>query len=256
MSAGTTGRTLVAGVIGQPVAHSLSPLIHTAWIAAAGLDAVVCAAVAGRGRLRRPRSLALTGFRRPGLQRHHPVQGGGPGGRHPRRSDGQAAGRRQPAAVRRRRRRSRPTTPTATACSALSPPGARFRRRKPGPVVILGAGGAARGAAAACLKPGRPEVRIVNRTLARAEAIGRCPRPRRRGLSAGRRAQGLRRRDGGDQRHLGPGSTGPRASASRLERPCPTRRWSWTWSTSRWSTAVPGRRAKARACERSMASTC
>ena len=31
--------TVRAGVAGQPIAHSLSPLIHTAWIAAAGLDA-------------------------------------------------------------------------------------------------------------------------------------------------------------------------------------------------------------------------
>ncbi|MBU2417257.1 MAG: shikimate dehydrogenase, partial [Alphaproteobacteria bacterium] len=30
---------VVAGVAGQPIAHSLSPLIHGAWIAAAGLDA-------------------------------------------------------------------------------------------------------------------------------------------------------------------------------------------------------------------------
>jgi shikimate dehydrogenase len=32
-----------AGVAGQPIAHSLSPLIHNAWIAAAGLDADYCA---------------------------------------------------------------------------------------------------------------------------------------------------------------------------------------------------------------------
>lgn len=32
--------TLIAGVAGQPITHSLSPLIHTAWIEAAGLDAV------------------------------------------------------------------------------------------------------------------------------------------------------------------------------------------------------------------------
>lgn len=31
--------TILAGVAGQPIAHSLSPLIHAAWIAAAGLDA-------------------------------------------------------------------------------------------------------------------------------------------------------------------------------------------------------------------------
>lgn len=32
--------TLVVGVVGQPVVHSLSPIIHTAWIKAAGIDAV------------------------------------------------------------------------------------------------------------------------------------------------------------------------------------------------------------------------
>jgi len=31
--------TILAGVAGRPITHSLSPLIHTAWIAAAGLDA-------------------------------------------------------------------------------------------------------------------------------------------------------------------------------------------------------------------------
>jgi shikimate dehydrogenase len=31
--------TRIAGVLGRPVAHSLSPLIHDAWIAAAGIDA-------------------------------------------------------------------------------------------------------------------------------------------------------------------------------------------------------------------------
>lgn len=31
--------TVIAGVAGQPITHSLSPLIHNAWIGAAGLDA-------------------------------------------------------------------------------------------------------------------------------------------------------------------------------------------------------------------------
>ena len=39
------------------------------------------------------------------------------------------------------------------------------------PVVILGAGGAARGAVAALLLAGAPEIRIVNRTLARAQEL-------------------------------------------------------------------------------------
>ena len=35
-----TGKTIVAGVAGQPVAHSLSPVLHNAWLAAAGIDGV------------------------------------------------------------------------------------------------------------------------------------------------------------------------------------------------------------------------
>ncbi len=42
---------------------------------------------------------------------------------------------------------------------------------KSGPVVIMGAGGASRAAVAAMLEAGSPEVRIVNRTLARAEEL-------------------------------------------------------------------------------------
>lgn len=35
-----TGAALVGGIAGRPVAHSLSPVIHNAWLDAAGLDAV------------------------------------------------------------------------------------------------------------------------------------------------------------------------------------------------------------------------
>ncbi len=34
-----TGEATVLGIVGRPVAHSLSPVIHNAWIEAAGLDA-------------------------------------------------------------------------------------------------------------------------------------------------------------------------------------------------------------------------
>ena len=40
MRATFSGAATVAGVVGAPVRQSLSPLIHNAWIAAAGLDAV------------------------------------------------------------------------------------------------------------------------------------------------------------------------------------------------------------------------
>ncbi|MBU1347183.1 MAG: NAD(P)-binding domain-containing protein [Alphaproteobacteria bacterium] len=35
-----TGAAKVGGIAGNPIAHSLSPVVHNAWIAAAGLDAV------------------------------------------------------------------------------------------------------------------------------------------------------------------------------------------------------------------------
>ena len=53
---------------------------------------------------------------------------------------------------------------------ALAAQAAGFDPRA-GPAVVLGAGGAARGAAAALKLAGVPEVRIVNRTLARAEMV-------------------------------------------------------------------------------------
>ena len=38
-----TARTVVAGVVGAPVRHSLSPLMHNAWLEKAGVDGVYVA---------------------------------------------------------------------------------------------------------------------------------------------------------------------------------------------------------------------
>lgn len=38
-----TGAARLAGIVGNPVAHSLSPIIHNAWIEALGLDAIYAA---------------------------------------------------------------------------------------------------------------------------------------------------------------------------------------------------------------------
>ena len=40
MSRTITGSTAVAGIVGHPVRHSVSPLLHNAWLDAAGLDGV------------------------------------------------------------------------------------------------------------------------------------------------------------------------------------------------------------------------
>ena len=39
-ASGISGAAIVGGVCGAPIKHSMSPLIHNAWIQAAGLDAV------------------------------------------------------------------------------------------------------------------------------------------------------------------------------------------------------------------------
>jgi len=61
-----TGATRVAGIIGDPVTHSLSPRIHNAAFAAAGLDWVYVAFPVARGRaaaaLDAMRSLGLAGL--------------------------------------------------------------------------------------------------------------------------------------------------------------------------------------------------
>ena len=43
MSRALTAQTRLAGVIGDPVRHSLSPVIHNAWLEAAGIDAAYLA---------------------------------------------------------------------------------------------------------------------------------------------------------------------------------------------------------------------
>ena len=169
MSRRITGATVVAGVAGAPVRHSLSPLIHNAWIEAAGLDAVYA-----------PFTPPADGFRRfaEGLR------GGAVRGLNvtvPFKEDALAV--------------ADDLSERAAAAGAvnllvfeadgrirgdntdgLGLLGA-FAAQAPGfdpaaaPVVIIGAGGAARGAAAAFVAAGAPQVRIVNRTVAKAEAI-------------------------------------------------------------------------------------
>ena len=43
MKPAISGATVIAGVAGSPVRHSLSPLIHNAWLAGAGIDGVYVA---------------------------------------------------------------------------------------------------------------------------------------------------------------------------------------------------------------------
>lgn len=164
-----TGSTVVAGVAGNPVRHSLSPVIHNAWLEAAGIDGVYVAfappadtfakfADGLRGGAIRGLNVTLP-FKEAALS-----------------VASRATARAEAAEAANLLVFDADGTITADNTDGIGLLGA-FAAQAPGfdpkagPVVILGAGGAARGAAAAFRSAGAPEIRIVNRTLAKAEFV-------------------------------------------------------------------------------------
>jgi shikimate dehydrogenase len=163
-----TGATRVAGVVGHPVAHSLSPVLHNAWLEAAGIDGVYVpleVAETGFGEfIEGLRSTSLTGlnvtlpFKRSALAAA---------------DNAHMRARRAQAANLLTFRDGRIVADNTDGIGLL----VAFAEQAPGfdpkagPVVILGAGGGARGAAGAFLDAGCPEIRIVNRTLGRAQTL-------------------------------------------------------------------------------------
>ena len=169
MSVNINGSTIVAGVAGSPVRHSLSPLLHNAWIADAGLDAVYVPFTPPVAEFR----CFLEGLRGGAIRGLNVTL--------PFKEDALNGA-------------DRPTERASRAQAAnlliFDPDGtiiadntdgmgllAAFAEQAPGfdpkagPVAILGAGGAARGAAAAFVDAGASDVRVINRTLAKAEFI-------------------------------------------------------------------------------------
>jgi shikimate dehydrogenase len=164
-----TGATIVAGVAGWPVRHSLSPLIHNAWLEAAGIDGVYT-----------PFSTPADGFER----FVHGARGGAVRGINVTLPFKEPALAMATTATERARAAAAANILVFGADGSIHADNsdglgliAAFMEQAPGfdfaagPIVILGAGGAARGAAAALLAAGCPEVRVVNRTLAKAQAI-------------------------------------------------------------------------------------
>jgi len=166
---GITGAALVAGIVGRPVTHSLSPVLHNAWIAAAGLNAayVPFAPTAGgfaalaeglRGGVIRGVNVTIP-FKEDALacadEASERARLAGAANLLLFRDDGSIFA---------------DNTDGLGMLAALAAQAPGFDP-KAGPAVILGAGGAARGAAAALQLAGAPEIRIVNRTLDRAFAL-------------------------------------------------------------------------------------
>jgi shikimate dehydrogenase len=164
-----TGATRVAGVIGRPVAHSLSPLLHNAWIEAAGLDAVYLALSPSEDWLG-PFVNGCRGGLLAGLNVTLPFK------THALEMADRATG-----AARRAGAANLLLFGEDDQIAADNTDGigliAAFAAQAPGfeiagqIVTVLGAGGAARGAAAALVGAGAAAVRLVNRTRERAEQI-------------------------------------------------------------------------------------
>jgi len=159
----------VAGVAGSPIAHSLSPIIHNAWIGAAGIDAVYVAFAPPPDRF----SYFAEGLRGGairGLNVTLPFKEAALGVAHEVGDRAALAGAANLLIF------NEDGSITADNVDGLGLLGALAAQApgfdpQAGPAVILGAGGAARGAAAALVLAGAPDVRIVNRTLARAEVV-------------------------------------------------------------------------------------
>ncbi|MGZ3305143.1 MAG: shikimate dehydrogenase family protein [Asticcacaulis sp.] len=165
-----TGAAMVAGVVGQPVHHSLSPFLHTAWLRDLGLNGVYapfaprdehgferlvlsCRSNGIKGlNVTAPfkeQALALSDTADDNARRcgsANLLTFDADGYVHARSTDGHGL--------------IRAFEIQAPDCHLTS-----------GPAVVMGAGGASRAAVAALIDAGCTEVRIVNRTLKRAEDL-------------------------------------------------------------------------------------
>jgi shikimate dehydrogenase len=164
-----TGATAVAGVAGAPIRHSLSPLIHNAWIEAAGIDAVyVPFAPCGDDFARFAEGLRGGVIR--GLNVTVPFKEAALSVADEASDRAELAGAANLLVFNEDGRITSDNVDGLGLLGAFAAQAPDFDP-KAGPVVIIGAGGAARGAAAAFVTAGAPEVRIVNRTLAKAEIV-------------------------------------------------------------------------------------
>ena len=169
-----TAATKVAGVVGRPIGHTLSPTIHKAWIEAAGLDATYFCAEPGRGGFREflrapcPPGLGRGDFR--GLNVTAPFKGEALAIADVASRRAERAGAANLLIFRRDGRISADNTDGEGLLAAFAEQAPDFDVAA-GPAVILGAGGAARGAATALLDAGAPVVRLINRSVEHAIAL-------------------------------------------------------------------------------------
>ena len=175
--------TRLAAVIGQPIRHSLSPLIHNAWLAAAGVDAVYLAFAPEDATAF---EVLIDGLRAGGAE--------GVNITAPFKEAAFDLAGRTGAMIGPEAQAARSVNllvfgeegVRAESTDGVGMLGA-VREQAPsldltvGPAVVLGAGGAGRAAVHALKTAGVGDIRIVNRTLMRAEALAEAAGP---GVSA------------------------------------------------------------------------
>jgi shikimate dehydrogenase len=164
-----SGKTWVAGVIGSPITHSMSPILHNAWLAAATIDGVYVPFSVEPARFRSFVE-GLRGGSIKGLNVTLPFKGEALAVADAASSRAKLSGAANVLVFRPDGSIVADNTDGLGLLAAFADQAPGFDPAA-GPAVILGAGGGARGAAAAFVDAGCRDVRIVNRTLAKAQAI-------------------------------------------------------------------------------------
>jgi shikimate dehydrogenase len=164
-----SGNAKLAGVIGWPVGHSLSPLLHGHWLAEHGIDgAYVPLAVARENFWEALAGLRLSGFRGVNVTVPHKVAAFALAHTHD--DEAQATGAANLLLFEDDGRvAARNTDGTGLLESLKDSLGKDALHGKP--AVVLGAGGGARAAVRALDALGASEIRVLNRNGARAEAL-------------------------------------------------------------------------------------
>lgn len=164
-----TAKTLVAGVAGAPVRHSLSPLMHNAWLEKAGIDGVYVAFAPHQDRFK-AFAEGLRGGAIRGLNVTIPFKEQALAVADRATVLAKAAGAANLLLFHEDGRIEARNTDGEGLLQAIAVQAPGFDICA-GPVVVMGAGGAARGAVAALLEAGVSDIRLCNRTLDRAEKL-------------------------------------------------------------------------------------
>lgn len=169
VSAQITAKTVVAGVAGAPVRHSLSPLMHNAWLKAAGLDGIYVAFAPHQDRFK-VFAEGLRGGAVRGLNVTIPFKEQALAVADEASALAKAAGAANLLLFHEDGRIEARNTDGEGLLRAIQVQAPGFDIIA-GPVTVMGAGGAARGAVAALLEAGVGDIRLCNRTLDRAEKL-------------------------------------------------------------------------------------